>query len=132
MSKHETPMILAYWHRAGGLLLEEFELVARGSEFGPRRADAVIIQGCPLRRARRGERAVSIAGRNVIVIQAKASRLGMYLLGQALFSRDLVLALGARHARTVALCSRDDAILRPLAERHSIEIEVMSDDRRRT
>ena len=60
-----------------------------------------------------------LTGRDVIVIQAKAKRLGMYLMGQCLFSRDLVLQLGAKSVRSVAVCAADDLTLRPLLEKHA-------------
>ncbi len=46
----------------------------------------------------------------------------MYLLGQALFSRELMRVFNPRSVRTVAVCERDDEVLRPLAERYGIEI----------
>ena len=61
-------------------------------------------------------RDVDIRDRDVIVIQTKAQRLGMYLMGQALFSKQLVEQMGPRSLRSVALCTKDDATLRPLLE----------------
>jgi hypothetical protein len=69
-----------------------------------------------------------LAGREVVVIQAKASRLGMNVLGQALFSRELLRAAGPRRIRTIALCTGDDEVLRPLAEEYGIEIVVDDGD----
>jgi hypothetical protein len=63
-------------------------------------------------------------GEEVIVLQAKSSRLGMYLMGQALFSRELVKRFNPASVRSVALCKRDDAILRPLLESHP-DVEVV-------
>jgi hypothetical protein len=125
MSKHETPMVLEYWQRAGGTLIEEFCLVPAARGQGRRLVDALILPDGELVQTAVGSRRISIAGREVIVVQAKASRLGMYLLGQALFSRELALQCGAAAVRTVALCAADDAVLRPLAEGNGIEVEVM-------
>lgn len=125
MSKQETPMILAYWQQVGGTLLEEFLLVERGPDRGPRRADAVILPDGERRQVPLGQRKVSLAGRDVIVVQAKAERLGMYLLGQAVFSRALAMILGARSARSVALCKSGDAVLEPLAVAHGVEVVVL-------
>jgi hypothetical protein len=61
---------------------------------------------------------VDITGKDVIVIQTKAKRLGMYLMGQCLFSRDIVVQLGVNSVKSVALCTKDDAVLRPLLEAH--------------
>ncbi len=58
------------------------------------------------------------------MVQAKASRLGMYLMGQALFSRELMRPFNPATIRAVALCAKDDSVLRPLAEEYGIEVEV--------
>ena len=58
-------------------------------------------------------------GERAILIQTKASRLGMYLMGQTLFSADLLRRRFATAAiESVALCLQDDDILRPLLEAH--------------
>lgn len=68
---------------------------------------------------------VTLADKDVLVVQSKAHRLGMYLLGQALFSRLLIEERFApRSVRAVALCARDDAVLHPLAERCGIEVVI--------
>jgi hypothetical protein len=76
----------------------------------------------------RPERRASALGldrRDIVIVQTKASRLGMYLLGQALFSRELIKdRFAPRSIRTVALCAIDDAILRPIAERFGVEVVV--------
>jgi len=103
MSKLETPMILAYWETVGGTLIEEFQLVKGDPSCGPRRADAVILPNRNRDQLGRGRRAVSIEGEDVIVVHAKAYRLGMYWMGQAIFSaeRDGTIrpAEVARHAK---------------------------------
>lgn len=49
----------------------------------------------------------------------------MYLLGQALFSRELIeTRFAPRSVRTVALCTDDDDVLRPPAKRYGVEIVV--------
>lgn len=116
MSKHETPITRWYWGKIGGLLIEEFPVVKASPGQGPRYLDGLIVLGEPT--ARTTSRDFDLKGRDVIVIQTKASRLGMYLMGQCLFSRDLVLKLGAKSVRSVALCTKDDVVLRPLLEAH--------------
>jgi hypothetical protein len=124
MSKLETPMTRRYWKRVGGTLLMEYLIVPRGPGVGQRLIDAVIILDGDNRIAHPGER-VSLDGRDLIIVQTKAYRLGMYLMGQALFSRVLIEnRFTARSVRTVALCAIDDAVLRPIAERWSIEVVV--------
>jgi hypothetical protein len=55
----------------------------------------------------------------VVAIQTKNSRLGMYLMGQTLFTLKLLEAMGPSSIESVALCATDDAHLRPLLEAHS-------------
>ena len=124
MSKRETPMTRRYWERVRGTLLEEYLIVPSGPGVGRRMIDAVIIVNGDHRIASRGE-SVSLDGHDIIIVQTKALRLGMYLLGQAFFSRELVKERFApRSVRTVALCAADDAILRPIAERFGVEVVV--------
>jgi hypothetical protein len=89
MSKHETPMTRRYWERVGGTLLEEYLIVRSSPGVGRRMIDAVIIEDGDHRIASRGE-TVSLDGHDIVVVQTNAQRLGMYLLGQAFFSRELI------------------------------------------
>jgi hypothetical protein len=119
MSKHETAMTRGYWGSIGGLLKEEFCLVRPNSRCGVRLADAVILPDRETRIADRRE-LVDLSGQRVIVVQTKASRLGMYLMGQTLFSAELLKRYHSpASVEAVALCSRDDEVLRPLLEAHS-------------
>lgn len=117
MSKHETPMTRWYWEKIGGLLIEEFPLVGSTPFQGKRHLDGLIVLDEP--KSISGSKDFDVTGKDVIVIQTKAKRLGMYLMGQCLFSRDLVLKLGANSVRSVALCTKDDSVLRPLLEAHA-------------
>ena len=105
-----------YWQQVGGLLIEEFQIVSLGDGQGRRLVDGLIVHGEPTQVA--ASRQFDVAGRDVTVVQAKARRLGMPLMGQCLFSRDLLRNLGARTVRSVALCTADDLVLRPLLERY--------------
>ena len=124
MSKHETPMIELYWRQIGGTLVEEYYAVPRSPSHGPRWIDAIILPRGP--REKRPSSGVSLAGQEVIVVQAKAGRLGMDLMGQALFSMELIKEkLNPSSVRSVALCGKDDSVLRPLLERHGVEVVVI-------
>jgi len=116
MSKHETPMTRWYWKQVGGTLVEEFVAVAGGSDRGRRVLDAVILPSEEFRVARQED--ISIEGKDVVVVQTKAGRLGMHLLGQALFSSHLMQRFGPRSVLSVALCGQDDAVLRPVFEEY--------------
>jgi hypothetical protein len=124
MSKLETPMTRRYWERVRGTLLEEYLIVPSRPGVGRRMIDAVIIEDGDHRIASRGE-TVSLDGHDIVVVQTKASRLGMYLLGQAFFSRELIKdRFAPRSIRTIALCAIDDAILHPIAERFGVEVVI--------
>lgn len=126
MSKLETPMTRWFWEQTGGLLIEEFQLVKRGPENAPRFADGLIVLGEPDQIS--PERDFDIRGRDVIVVQSKAKRLGMYLMGQTLFSLELVRRMEPSSARAVAVCAADDLVLRELLENQDgCSVEVVAD-----
>src|SRR5690349_19684039 len=124
MSLRETPMTRLLWRVLGVTLFEEYVAVAPGPNRGTRRLDGLVLIGGPNRVAGRGEVPPELAERDVVVIQTKANRLGMNVLGQALFSAELVRSARPRLIRTIALCTADDEVLRPLAVRHGIEVVV--------
>lgn len=108
-----------YWEQIGGTLIEEFPaMLPKGNpRIGRRLLDGLIVLD--------GERRIALAhdvdirGKDVVVVQTKATRLGMYLMGQTLFSLALVKPFGPRSMESVALCAKDDEILRPLLEAHA-------------
>ncbi len=91
-------------------------MVKSSKNQGARRLDGLIVLGEPASRAASSQ--FNVKGRDVVAIQAKARTLEMSIMGQCLFSRDLLLALGVRSVRSVALCVEDDVVLRPLLERY--------------
>jgi hypothetical protein len=119
MSRRETDMTVWYWNQRGGTLIEEFMAVKRGPNHAQRLIDGLIILGGEKQRLPRGERRVDIRGKDVVAIQTKNGRLGMYLMGQALFTLKLVESMGPRSIESIALCAMDDAHLRPLLEAHA-------------
>ena len=125
MSKNETPMTRWFWREVlkRGTLIEEYvavEEAADGSN-APRYMDGLVILDGPFEISNDVLR--DIAEKDVVVIQSKNKRLGMYLMGQTLFSRDLILAKGAKSVRSVAVCRKDDKVMRPLLLAHD-NIEV--------
>ena len=122
MSLHETPMLRRYWARVGGTLAEEFPAVRRSATASQRLLDGVIVLDGEHCRVAPNE--LDVAGRDIVVVQVKRGRLGMYLMGQALFSRELMKRFTPASIRTVALCGKDDSVLRPLAEQYGIEVEI--------
>ncbi len=77
--------------------------------------DGLIIPDGPNRIAKAKE--VDVDGKEVVLVQTTANRLGMYLMGQAVFSQQLMISTyNPRRVISVALCTRDDDVLRPMLE----------------
>ena len=90
-------------HQVRGTLVEEFPLTRRTPTSGARRADAIILPSGEHRIATADE--VEIDGEHIIVVQTKVGRMGMYLMGQAVFSPQLLLHnYQPARVRSVALC----------------------------
>ena len=154
MSKHETEWTRHYWEtkwkEEGGTLIEEFPAVrprGRNSPFGKRNLDGVIVldkqgkhitekdglkvNGEILRPPKNGSlHEVKIEGREIIIVQTKMKdggrlyRLGMYLLGQALFSKDLMEPFQPKDIQSVAVCSKHDTVMEKLARKYEIDVYV--------
>jgi hypothetical protein len=123
MSKHETPMTRWYWRNVNkrkGLLIEEFPAVKRDGSKGKnkRHIDGVIVLGqrAERRGPRKGDREL-VNGKRVIVIQSKARRLGMSLIGQVVVSRELLKDLKAKVVKSVGVCRIDDKVLHQVLRR---------------
>lgn len=125
MSLNETPMTRWYWREIlkQGTLIEEYVAVERAKDDSnaPRFMDGLVILGAPFTVS--DDARTDITDKDVVVIQSKNKRLGMYLMGQALFSRELLLKKGARSVRSVAVCRKDDKVMRELLLAHP-DIEV--------
>jgi hypothetical protein len=128
MSKHETPMTEGFWQsQAPGLFIAEYPLVQRGADRAQRLVDGLILPDEPNGRGKWHDH-VSLTGKRVIVVQTKPGRMGMYLMGQAVFSARLALARGAAApVRSILLCHRSDAALLPLLKPFP-EVEVWLSD----
>ena len=122
MSKRETPLTRKYWQSIGGTLIEEFPAVTRGNSNSRRLLDGVVILGEENRIAKASE--VDIEGKDIVVIQTKVNRLGMYLMGQAFFSRELMKTFKPKSIKTVAICGKDDTVMRDLCKEFDIEVVV--------
>ena len=115
VSKLETPITRWYWSQVGGTLVEEFPLTPPSGTSGGRWVDGLIVPDGPNRIAKTEE--VDVDGKEVVLVQTKKARLGMYLMGQAVFSQQLMFrTYSPRRVTSVALCTRDDDVLRPMLE----------------
>lgn len=124
MNMSEKDLIHMYWKLVGGTLIKEFQVVPPGKDHGYRRIDAVIIPD--------GEteiknwRDVDLKSKDIICVQAKTKRLGMYLMGQTVFSSKLLECFEPASIKAVALCTQDDSVLRPLLEAYEgVEVVVI-------
>jgi hypothetical protein len=127
MSLNETLMTRWYWREVlkKGTLIEEYVAVERAEDDSnaPRFMDGLVILDGPFETSDDVRR--DITGKDVVVIQSKNKRLGMYLMGQALFSRQLILAKGAKSVLSVAVCRKDDKVMRELLEANpGIEVAI--------
>ena len=120
LQNNETPLLHRYWRKIGGTLVEEFRAVNRSKTHGERRIDGIIIKNEDFAIKKQSE--VSIQGKDIIVVQVKTGRLGMYLMGQALFSKRLMERFRPRTIQSVALCETNDDILAPYFEEYGVRV----------
>lgn len=126
MSQKETWRTRKYWSETGGLLIEEFLAVNGNKTTGRRPLDGVIIlnEKSSIHKGNFHD----IENKDVIVIQTKSGRIGMYLLGQAYFSQFLIQKHNPRSIKSVAICGENDDVIGKLAEEHDIEVVVIKDN----
>jgi hypothetical protein len=122
VSKRERPFIEKYWQRIGGTIVFEFPMVRGSATCGKRHLDALILPNRETKIANALD--VSLAGEDIIIVQAKDNRLGMYLMGQAVFSVELMRRFNPKSIRSIALCTKDCSVLRPLLDKYP-EVEVV-------
>jgi hypothetical protein len=124
MSKHETWRTRQYWQTIGGLLVEEFVSFSATELNARRPIDGLIVLNEPT--AIHTNNFFNIKDKDVVIIQCKANRLGMYLLGQIYFSQFLIQKHQPRSIKLVAICGKTDSIMEELAIAHNIEIVVIA------
>ena len=129
MSKHETWRTKLYWKSIGGLLIEEFIPVEGNKDQGKRAVDGLIVLG--EKTGIHQGNTYDISGKDVIVIQTKRGRIGMYLLGQAYFSRFLIEKHKPKSLKLVAICGRNDKVMQELANQHDVEIVVIDENQKK-
>jgi hypothetical protein len=116
VTQNQTAMTLWYWRQVGGTLIEEFLAVPRGEDQAPRRLDGLIILGEKRKRLSPGA-PFNLRDKDVIVVQTENGRLGMYLMGQVLFSQKLIERRHKpRSVQSIALCAKSDRVLQPMLE----------------
>ena len=96
---------------------------AKDGTVAQRLVDGLIVLGGEKRIE--SDQSIDIQGRDVIAVQTKANRLGMYVMGQALFSRELLKQRGPSSVRAVAICGKGDQVMEKLCAEHGIEVVVI-------
>jgi len=94
-----------------------------------RLGDGLVLHGVPkeLGRISREE----IEGAEITVLQTKRTRLGMSVMGQAFFSRELMKKLFLPAVvHTVVICDQGDAVLEDLCRAHNIVVETYAESHR--
>lgn len=132
MSKHETWRTRKYWESVGGLLIEEFLAIPanKAENVSKRLIDGIIVLDQRQEILTGGKH--DFTGKDIIVIQTKAGRLGMYLMGQAFFSREIMKRYAPKSIKTVAICGKKDKEMENLCIKYDIEVVVIenSDEHR--
>lgn len=127
MSKHETWRTRKYWNSIGGLLIEEFTAIPGDSknEIGKRLIDGIIVLDEPKHIQTGGK--FDFTGKDIIVLQTKKERLGMYLMGQAFFSREIMKRYNPNSIKSVAICGNRDREMEAICSRFGIEVAVIDE-----
>jgi hypothetical protein len=107
------------------LLIEEFVAIEGSKCNGRRPIDGLIVLCEP--KAIHAGNTHNITEKDVIIIQTKRRRIGMYLLGQAYFSKFLVERHAPKSIKCVAICGKSDTVMEELAKSHGVEVVVIAD-----
>ena len=105
-------------------MIEKFQAIAGNAKdgVGKRLIDGIIVLGQDTRIQTGGT--YEFRNKDIIVVQAKAKRLGMYLMGQAFFSREIMKRYMPNSIMTVAICAKGDPEMEAICAMYGIEVEV--------
>ena len=125
MSKHETWRTIKYWETIEGLLIEEYLVIpaSKDKTVGKRLIDGIIVLG-EVKSIQKGG-SFDFKGRDVVAIQTKSTRLGMYLMGQAYFTREILKRFNPKSIKTVAICGKGDTEMEALCKKENIEVVII-------
>ena len=113
-------------NQLGGILIEEFPAVLRADANAQRLIEGVIVLGESNVIASSSD--IEIEGKDIIVVQAKANRLGMNLIGQAIISARLMRRFNPNSIKSVAICTKGDSVLEAFLPDYGVELVVYSAD----
>jgi len=111
------------------LLIEEFRAIPRNlqAEVSNRDIDGLIVLGEPKSIQHSGS--FDFTDRDLIIVQTKPNRLGMSVMGQVLFSKEIMTRFCPRSMKMVVICGKPDRELAKICERYEIEVFVIDDER---
>lgn len=109
-------------------MIEEFRAIPRDlrCNISNRDLDGIIVLGEPDAIQHGGT--FDFEGRDLIIIQTKPNRLGMGLMGQALFSKEIMKRFKPKSMKVIAICSRTDMELNKICATYNIEIVVITNE----
>ena len=108
-------------------MIEEFTAIPGDSknEIGKRLIDGIIVLDEPKHIQTGGK--FDFTGKDIIVLQTKKERLGMYLMGQAFFSREIMKRYNPNSIKTVAICGKRDREMEAICSRFGIDVAVIDE-----
>lgn len=107
-------------------MIEEFCAVQKGHNNGIRLIDGVIVMNESKRI--HDSNYYEIKDKDVICIQTKQNRLGMYLMGQTFFSAELLQKFSPKSIKKVLICGKDDEVLNPICTKYDIQVVVIPEN----
>ena len=107
-----------FWEKElGGTMIEGSAAISKVTDSGSR----VVIPGGPSQIL--DPLKADITGKDIVIIQGNSKEIvGMYLLGQAIFSKKLLEPYNPKSIRSIALCKKSDTCMERAAKLYGIEI----------
>lgn len=130
MSKHETPLTLAYWKKVKGTLIEEYPIVKKSKECSARWIDGLIIKNGEFKQLKsHSDNNLNLEGKDLISIQTQIGRVGMYHLGQGFFTMKLLELLNPKSIESIVICNKTDSYMEKVIEDiPNLRIQVINPD----
>lgn len=107
-------------------MIEEYLAIPESKDktVGKRLIDGIIVLGEEKSIHEKGA-PFDYKGRELIAIQTKSTRLGMYLMGQAYFTREILKRFNPKSIKSVAICGKGDAEMEALCKKENIEVVII-------
>ena len=129
MSKNESNATEWYCKQLNGHTVYEFLAVQQNTTENKSRrlVDAVVINpGSGYMKVKGAD--ASMGEQDVVIVQTKAKRLSMSVIGQALCSIELLKVFGPRSMKSVIVCKETDAALEPICDLYGLEVVLAPEE----